>query len=62
MHNKDILSLMSNLSVACMVMASNLETMQGDLAVALADALASSEATMQALQTVMMVTDGSLDE
>lgn len=62
MQHKDIISLMSNLSVACMVMGANLETLQGDLALAIADALASSEATMQALQTLMMVSDGTLDK
>lgn len=62
MHKNDIINLMSNLSVACMVMGANLETLQGDLAIAIADALASSEATMQALQTVLMTGDGTLDK
>ncbi len=62
MERKDLVSLCGNLSVACMVMAANLELLQGELAVALADALASCEQTQSAIQTVLLVQDGELAE
>lgn len=60
MERKDLVSLCGNLSVACMVMAANLERIQGDLALAMQDALASCERTQSAIQTVLLVQDGEL--
>lgn len=60
MDRKDLVNLCGNLSVACMVMAANLERINGSLAVALQDALESCERTQAAIQTVMLVQDGTL--
>lgn len=60
MDRSDLVSLCGNLSVACMVMAANLERINGDLAVALQDALQSCEQTQSAIQTVLLVQDGTV--
>lgn len=60
MNRSDLLDLIASLSTACMVMASNLETIDGDLRLAIADALNSAEHTQSAVQTIMMIQDGEL--
>jgi hypothetical protein len=57
MDRKDLMAMCAHLTVACMAMASDLEHLEGALAVALQDALASCEATQDAIQTVLLAQD-----
>lgn len=57
MNRSDILDLIGNLSVACMVMGSNLSALEGELAAALQDAYEQTERNIDALGAVLRAQD-----